>query len=138
MQRDSGAAEQLIAKHLLDREVGDHGSMVRRFFKLARSTVDDAGATIRGQLRRRQYMVDAHTGVAAKAQHAVVPPGKTLLGLLEQAVAIDHALIQQSSPRSPLLRADQYVAFPSSRIVHVTDAAGTDERALGAHMTGGT
>ncbi len=63
---------------------------------LARLPVDRAGGDLAAEGFAHQDVVDAQATVFLEAQHAVVPPRKALLGLVEHAVCIGETQLQEA------------------------------------------
>src|SRR3990172_360805 len=83
------------------------------------SEVDRATRTSGRKFARQQDMVDAKAQVAAESIHSVVPPGKRLFRLVEQAKAVREAETEKPSERRALRLAAQHLARPGLRIMHI-------------------
>ena len=69
-------------------------------------------------------MVDAQAEVLRETEHAVVPPGKYLLGLVEQAEAVDEAEAEQALEGGALWLRAEDLAGPGLGVVHVAVVGG--------------
>ena len=66
----------------------DNGRMVTGLFVFAWCTINDASGSSCLECRAEQDMVNAQASVFLEPQHAIVPPGKALVLLIEKAERI--------------------------------------------------
>ena len=60
--------------------------------------------------RGKQEMIDAQAEIFLETEHAVIPPGKTFLGLVEQAKTVFQTAIEQGAKGGALGRRTQNFA----------------------------
>jgi len=93
--------------------------MVGGLLELARLAVDRAGADPRRERCVQQDVVDPQAGIAAKAEHPVVPPAELLRRLLEQPERIDQAELDQPEESRALFGRAVDLARPLLGVVDV-------------------
>ena len=86
---------------------------------LAHLAVDQGSRAASGERRGEQEMVDAQAKILLEAEHAVIPPGETFFGLVEQAEAVLQSAGEQRAEGGALGVRAEYLAGPGDGVVHV-------------------
>ena len=66
----------------------DNRGMIRRTFQLARFNIHTATDTVRRQRRTGENVINSQPQITPKPIHAVIPPAKAPLSLIELAKSI--------------------------------------------------
>ena len=93
--------------------------MIRGALALAHFPIDRCGRAVRGKRFGEENVVNAQAKVLLESEHAVIPPGKALFGLLEQPETVFHAECQQALKDSAFRFGAQDFALPGFCVMNV-------------------